>query len=122
MLSYWCGDDKQSYVAILDGKLAGIFLVKDNEPGLGSHVANASYMTHPDFTGKGIGETMGVFSLSEAKKLGYHAMQFNLVVKTNFGTVRLWEKLGFQIIGEIPGAFRHNKFGMTNAYIMYRKL
>ena len=96
--------------------------MKDNQPGLGSHVANAGYMTSPDAFGKGIGKAMALFSLEEAKNLGYRAMQFNLVIKTNERAVELWKKLGFAIIGEIPEAFNHKSLGLTNAYIMYRKL
>jgi ribosomal protein S18 acetylase RimI-like enzyme len=65
---------------------------------------------------------MGEFSIEEATRLGYKAIQFNFVVKSNERAVRLWEKLGFKIIGEIPDAFDHQQNGLTNAYIMYRKL
>jgi ribosomal protein S18 acetylase RimI-like enzyme len=65
---------------------------------------------------------MGEFSIEEARQLGYKAMQFNFVVKSNERAVRLWEKLGFQIISEIPDAFDHRQNGLTNAYIMYQKL
>ena len=122
MLAYWCGSDKHCYVALVENKVMGTFIMKDNQPGLGSHVANASYMVSPQSSGKGIGRTMGEFSLQEAKKLGYRAMQFNMVVKTNNTAVELWKKIGFKIIGEIPEAFNHNKFGYTNAYIMYKNL
>lgn len=122
MLEYWCGNDKHTYVAEADGKVLGTFILKDNFPGLGSHVANASYMTLPAASGKGIGRAMGEFSLPEAKRLGYKAMQFNIVVKTNERAVRLWQKLGFRIIGEVPEAFDHAKLGLVNAYIMWKKL
>ncbi|HEX4850596.1 MAG TPA: N-acetyltransferase [Puia sp.] len=122
MVSYWLGHDKHSYVAMLDGKIAGTFIMKDNQPGLGSHIANASYMVHPDYAGRGLGKAMGEFSIMEAKHLNYHAMQFNIVIKTNESAVALWKKLGFEIIGEIPDAFNHIRYGLTNAYIMYRKL
>jgi ribosomal protein S18 acetylase RimI-like enzyme len=65
---------------------------------------------------------MGEFSLAEAKRLGYKAMQFNIVIASNQRAVRLWEKLGFTIIGKIPEAFNHKQLGLTNAFIMYRKL
>jgi ribosomal protein S18 acetylase RimI-like enzyme len=65
---------------------------------------------------------MGEFSLEEAKRMGYKAMQFNIVIKSNTRAVHLWKKLGFNIIGEIPEAFNHSRDGLTNAYIMYRKL
>lgn len=55
-------------------------------------------------------------------RLGYKAMQFNIVVKSNERAVQLWKNLGFTIIGEIPEAFNHKQNGLTNAYIMYCKL
>jgi len=122
MLAYWCGPGKHTYVATIDGKVAGTFMIKDNQPDLGAHVANASYMTSPGAAGQGVGRAMGEFSLAEAKRLGYKAMQFNIVIASNYRAVRLWEKLGFKIIGEIPEAFHHQQLGLTNAYIMYRKL
>ena len=65
---------------------------------------------------------MAEFSLTEAKRLGYQAMQFNIVVKSNDRAIKLWQKLGFEIKGEIPGAFRHLKEGYLDAYIMWRRL
>lgn len=122
MLDYWCGKDKHTYVAEMDGTVAGTFIIKDNLPDLGSHVANASYMTLPAFFGKGIGRAMGEFSLDEAKRLGYRAMQFNIVVKTNERAINLWKKLGFKIIGEVPEAFLDRTKGYVNAFIMWRSL
>ena len=55
MLDYWCGSDKQTYLAEIEHEVVGTFIIKDNFPGLGSHVANASYMTKPGAFGKGIG-------------------------------------------------------------------
>ncbi|SHM53125.1 GNAT family N-acetyltransferase [Mucilaginibacter sp. OK098] len=122
MLDFWCGEGKHTYVATIAGKVAGTFLLKDNQPDLGKHVANGAYMVSPDAAGLGIGRVMGEFSIEEARQLGYKAIQFNFVVKSNERAVRLWEKLGFQIIGEIPDAFDHQQNGLTNAYIMYQKL
>jgi ribosomal protein S18 acetylase RimI-like enzyme len=122
MLNFWCGEDKQTYIAIIDSKIVGTFFIKNNQPDLGSHIANAGYMTMPAAFGKGIGKAMGEFSIAEAKRLGYKAMQFNFVIKSNEGAVSLWKKLGFKIIGEIPEAFDHQQDGLINAYIMYRKI
>lgn len=122
MLDYWFSPDKHTYVAELDGDVVGTFVLKDNQPDLGSHIANGSYMASPTASGKGVGRAMGEFSLEEARRLGYKAMQFNIVVKSNERAVALWQKLGFTIIGEIPDAFNHQQNGLTNAYIMHRKL
>ncbi len=122
MLSYWFGDDRYTYIAVLNEEIVGTFVLRDNQPDLGSHIANGSYMALPTMAGQGIGRKMGEFSLEEAKRLGYLAMQFNIVIKSNHRAVRLWQDLGFEIIGEIPDAFNHLQNGFTNAYIMYRKL
>ncbi len=61
MLDYWCGKDKHTYVAEINHEVVGTFIIKDNFPGLGSHIANASYMTQPGAFGKGIGRTMAEF-------------------------------------------------------------
>lgn len=122
MLDYWFGDEKKVYVAVSDEKVVGTFYLKPNQPDLGSHIVNAGYMVAPESKGKGIGKKMAEFSFEEAKRLGYEAMQFNFVVKSNEVAVRLWQNLGFEIIGEIPEAFQHTENGLTNALIMYRKL
>ena len=122
ILDYWFSSNKYTYTALLNGKIVGTFFIQDNQPGLGSHVANAGYATSPQAYGQGIGKQMGIFSLSEARRLGYKAMQFNIVVKTNERAVKLWKDLGFKVIGEIPEAFQHRTLGLVNAYIMYQKL
>ena len=137
MLDYWFSPDKHTYVALsqpsaVEGgdatvteraqNLVGTFFLKANQPGLGSHVANAGYMVAPDSYGRGIGRQMAEWSLGEARRLGFTAMQFNIVVKSNIYAVKLWQDIGFEIIGEIPDAFAHAQNGLTNAYIMYRKL
>lgn len=136
MLAYWLGADKKTYVAVAktptadpdeteadsEAQIIGTFYLKANQPDLGSHVANAGYMVAPEAAGKGVGRQMAEFSLAEAGRLGYRAMQFNFVVKSNKVAVRLWQKLGFEIIGEIPEAFRHSEKGLTSALVMYRRL
>ena len=122
MLDYWFAADKHTFVALSENKIVGTFFLKDNQPDLGSHVANAGYMVAPEAKGMRVGRTMAEFSLAEARRLGYRAMQFNFVVKSNEPAVKLWLALGFEIIGEIPEAFQHKENGLTNALIMYRKL
>ncbi len=122
MISYWFKPGTMTYVAEEEGEIVGTFILTENQPGLGSHIANASYMVKPEHRGKGIGRKLGVFSISLARDIGFLSLQFNIVVKTNTGAIKLWKELGFEIIGEIPDAFDHQEFGLTNAYIMSRKL
>lgn len=121
-LRYWYTPDKHHYVAELDGEVVGTFWLRANQPGRGSHVCNAAYMVSSEARGKGVGKQMAEYSLEEAKRLGFTAMQFNFVVKSNEIAVKLWQSVGFEIIGEIPDAFDHIENGLTNAYIMYRRL
>lgn len=122
MLNHWLSPTNHAFVAEIDGFLCGTYILKDNHPDLGSHIANGSYMVHPDYWGQGIGKSMGQHSIEEARQLGYHALQFNLVVKSNEGAINLWKKLGFEIIGEIPEAYNHQQHGLTNAYIMFKQI
>lgn len=121
-LDDWCSPEKHTFVAVLDDKIVGTFYIKSNQIGLGAHLANGGYMVAPEARRKGIGRLMGEFSIEEAKRLGFNAMQFNFVVKSNEKAVKLWKSLGFEIVGEIPEAYNHLENGLTNAYIMYRKL
>ncbi|MEQ9592686.1 MAG: GNAT family N-acetyltransferase [Cyclobacteriaceae bacterium] len=122
MLTYWLASDKKVFVVELESTIVATFTIKANMPDRGSHVANASYMVSPDHYGKGIGEFIGRASLLEAKKLGFKAMQFNYVIKSNEPAVKLWKKIGFKIIGEAPNSFNHPRLGFTNTYMMYREL
>jgi hypothetical protein len=36
--------------------------------------------------------------------------------------VRLWQRHGFRIVGQVPGAFRHAQLGPTDLYVMHRAL
>lgn len=65
---------------------------------------------------------MAEHSIEEARRPGFGAIQFNFVVKSNTVAGNLWKSVGFEVIGEIPDAIRHAREGLTNAYIMYRKL
>src|SRR5947208_13017664 len=86
----WLARGNKVYVAVDDGHIVGSYLLKPNQPGLGSHIANAAYMVHPEHAGRGIGRLMGEHSLAQAKEAGFRAMQFNIGVSTNEAAVRLW--------------------------------
>jgi L-amino acid N-acyltransferase YncA len=122
ILQAWMNDHVHCYVCISEGRIVGSYILKPNWTGGGSHVANASYVVEQDCRGKGVGKTMGRHSIEEAKKFGFMAMQFNFVVSTNATSVNLWKELGFQIVGTLPGAFKHPDFGFVDAYVMFRSL
>jgi len=121
-LNIWFAPTMKTYVAEANEQIIGSYFMKPNQPGLGAHIANCGYMVHPDVRGKGTGGKMCEHSLKIAKELGYKGMQYNLVVSTNTKAVELWKKLGFRIIGAIPGGFRHIHLGYVDAYIMFREI
>jgi len=49
-------------------------------------------------------------------------MQFNFVVSTNEHAVRLWQSLGFEIVGRLPLAFAHPAHGVVDALVMFQAL
>jgi len=121
-LGYWFNQRRRCYVALSDEGIVGTYVLNANQPGLGSHVANAGFMVAPSAQGRGIGRAMGEHCLREAERLGFRAMQFNFVVSTNETALRLWKDLGFRIVGRLPGAFHHADEGFVDVYVMYRRL
>lgn len=120
--AYWFAPGVTSYVAEEDGRVVGMYKIVANQRDRGSHVANASFMVDPAASGRGVGRAMGEHCLREARRMGFLAMQFNLVVSTNEPAVALWKKLGFQIVGTLPKVFRHQERGLVDAYVMHRLL
>lgn len=118
----WIDSHPATYVAESDGVIVGTYYLKSNQPGLGSHVCNAGYIVSEQARGKGVATLMCEHSQSEAKRMGFRAMQFNIVVSTNESAVRLWQKLGFDIVGRLPGAFNHSKLGFVDAFVMFKQL
>jgi len=105
-----------------DGGILGTYYLKPNQAGRGDHVCNCGYITAAAARGRGVASAMCRHSQEEARALGFAAMQFNLVVATNTGAVALWRKLGFEIVGTLPGAFRHDELGPVDAHVMFKSL
>lgn len=118
----WMEKPRACYVAERGDRILGSYYIKDNQPGLGAHVCNAGYIVSTDARGQGAGRAMCEHSLEEARRMGYKAMQYNLVAVTNQGAFALWKKMGFEVIGTLPKAFDHAKEGFVDAYVMYRLL
>lgn len=118
----WTATPVRCFIAEQDGKILGFYKLRPNQPGLGDHMANASYMVAADARGRGIASMLCEHSLQKARDAGFKAMQFNFVVSTNTIAVRLWQRHGFQIVGQVPGAFRHAVHGHTDVYVMHREL
>ena len=98
------------------------YYLKENQPGFGNHVCNCGYMVPSKARGRGFATAMCEHSQKIAIDLGYKAMQFNLVVETNNGAIKLWKKLGFEIVGSLTKAFKSPTLGYVNALVMYKWL
>lgn len=119
----WITLPRATYVACApDGTLWGTYFLKANQTGLGAHVSNCGYVVALAARGQGVATALCEHSQVQAVAMDFRAMQFNLVVATNVGAVRLWQKLGFAIVGTLPGAFRHAQQGYVDAHVMFKSL
>lgn len=122
-LAYWMGAGKETFVAEdKDGPVVGTYVLRPNQAGGGRHVCNCGYVTSPEASGRGVARAMCLHSLEHARARGYRGMQFNFVVSTNERAVRLWESLGFETVGRLPGAFAHPRAGDVDALVMFQRL
>lgn len=121
-LAYWFEDGHEVFAAEEDGRVVGTYFLRANQLGGGSHVANCGYMTAREASGRGVARAMCGHSLQVARERGFRAMQFNFVVATNERAVRLWQAMGFEIAGRLPGAFLHPSLGFVDALVMFRSL
>ena len=112
----------QTVVACAGTRVLGTAKLGPNRPGPGAHVATASFMVAAEARGRGVGRALGEYALAWAREQGYAAMQFNAVVEANHAAVRLWQALGFTIVGTVPAAFAHPTLGRVGLHVMHRYL
>ena len=104
------------------GALMGTYYLRPNSLALGANMANAGYVVAEHCRRQGIGSRLCQHSLQAARQLGFRAMQFNLVVSSNTAGIRCWQRNGFQVVGTLPGAFRHRQLGFVDALVMIQQL
>ncbi len=121
-LGYWNSPGHEVFVAEENGEIVGTYYLRANQKGGGAHVANCGYVTAPSATGRGIARAMCEHSLERAKAAGFLSMQFNFVVSSNERAIRLWQSIGFEVVGRLPVAFMHPALGPVDALVMYRHL
>ena len=121
-LNLWIQIPRKTFVYEDNNNILGTYYIKSNQNGPGKHVCNCGYMVASSARGKGIATIMCEHSQKIALQFGYQAMQFNFVASSNRQAVKLWNKLGFEIIGRIPKGFNHPKQGLVDALIMYKWL
>lgn len=81
----------------------GSYYIKPNYAGRCSHNCNAGFLVNPQTRGLSVGKTLGKSYLKWAPILGYVYSVFNLVFVTNVASVKIWDSLGFDRIGLVPG-------------------
>lgn len=100
----------QSYTGVAydkkSGKAVGMYILHPNNVGRCGHICNASYAVLSEYRGQHVGEMLVKHCMRKGKELGFRILQFNAVVSTNTGALKLYEKLGFVRLGTIPGGFR----------------
>ena len=99
------GSQSHCGVAVEDGRVLGLYILHPNNIGRCGHIANASYAVSRTARGKGAGRKLVQDSLDQCPAHGFRVLQFNAVVATNTSARHLYESLGFQQLGTIPGGF-----------------
>lgn len=101
---------QQSFSAVAEdvstGKIYGLYILHPNNVGRCGHICNASYAVDRQARGLHIGEKLVRDCLTRGRALGFRVLQFNAVVASNTHARHLYERLGFQQLGQIPGGFR----------------
>jgi ribosomal protein S18 acetylase RimI-like enzyme len=121
--SLWVERPLESWVARDEaGQIVGAYYIRPNQLGGGSHVCNCGYAVADSARGRGIAARMCEHSQQAATRLGFRSMQFNFVISSNQSAVHLWKKLGFEIVGMLPEAFRHPSLGYVDALVMFKRL
>ncbi len=87
-------------------KIIGLYILHPNNVGRCGHICNASFAVDESARGEGIGGKLVKHCLKSAGEIGFKILQFNAVVKENLPARHLYEKLGFVMIGEVPGGFK----------------
>jgi len=119
----WVERSQAVMVAVdASGALVGTYYLRPNSLALGAHVAKAGYVVAEQARRRRIGSRLCQHSLQAARRLGFRAMQFNLVVSTNSAGIRCWQRNGFQVVGTLPGAFLHKRLGYVDALVMFQGL
>lgn len=119
----WFDPKFLTFIAKDGENVVGAYVIRPNHRDLGNHIANAAYFIAPSERGNGYGRILAEDSFKQAKNAGYTGMQFNYVISTNDAAINLWKSVGFEIVGTVPNAHRHQQLDKLVAiHIMYRDL
>lgn len=118
--------EEQTYTGLAieesTNQVLGLYILHPNNVGRCRHIANASFAVRSDSRGHHIGEKLVMDCLDKAKEKGFRLMQFNAVVDHNIHARHLYERLGFQELGIIPGGFLMKDGHYEDIHVMYKEL
>lgn len=121
--SWWMEQPPGQTVVLEEGdQILGTAKMGPNRPGHGAHIGTASFMVAPEARGRGVGRALAEYVVQWHRDEGYRGIQFNAVVETNVAAVRLWQDLGFEIVGTVPGAFHSPARGYVGLHVMFLSL
>lgn len=118
----WWFDGSHVVVLEEDGAVLGSAKAGPNRPGRGAHVGTASVMVDAAARGRGVGRRLGEHVVQWHRDEGFAAIQFNAVVESNTVAVRLWQELGFRVVGTVPEAFDSASHGLVGLHVMHLDL
>ena len=118
----WWFDGSRVVVAVDGDPVLGSAKMGPNRPGRGAHVGTASFMVDAGARGRGVGRRLAEDMVAWHREQGFAGIQFNAVVETNTAAVRLWQDLGFEIIGTVPRSFDSTAHGRVGLHVMYLAL
>ncbi|WP_229660696.1 GNAT family N-acetyltransferase [Marmoricola endophyticus] len=119
--AFW--SDAAHIVVAVDGdRVLGTAKMGPNRAAQGSHVGTASFMVSPQAQGRGVGRALADHVVEWHRENGFRAICFNAVVATNQAAVRLWQRVGFRVVGTVPGAFRRPNGDYADLHVMYLEL
>jgi ribosomal protein S18 acetylase RimI-like enzyme len=111
-----------AYTAAGSNELVGLLKLILEKPVPGGLCANALYLEKiylmPDFFGRGIGQELLEYVLERARALGREAVWLQ-VMKT--GPRQVYEKAGFETVGEAPIDFDLMKEEERGLWVMWRQ-
>lgn len=118
----WNRPGTHLFVARHGDRVVGAYHLEPNHPGRGSHVGHLSILVRPAYRSVGLGSKLIEDAVERAPGLGYQALQANLLAATNEASIQACEKSGFVRIGKLPAAFRHEREGFVDAWVLHRSL
>ena len=108
-------------LAVEDRRLVGVLFVISNRFALKSHWAVLKrVMVAPGYQGHGYGAALMREASAVARKLGLEALE--VTVRGGTGTEGFYERLGYRVVGRLPGALRVDAADDRDEIIMWRDL